>query len=362
MLVRDRSRGRRALVGAILVASLLSACASPPEEVGTAPPLDPPSSMSPSAAPEPDAAAPGESRVPASCAELIPASQARLDLSFESRDRPSIGDVIGVTAGLLACERGPVAPGFAVSVYVLAVPPSGWQARLRDAGASESNGVLIERICTPGSSFCGARLSTDAYAAELFVTDYAATGTIGSELDALAAELAETLASMPDPGERSSLTDQRLRLPEDCMSVDIADTPIAQEIAPLLANRELYPGSDDGPLLYYAAERRVGAQWCVWRDGSDDIELRLVPGGGWAVDEPGAMIPGAALDVEGADAARWADSPLEDETVIIIARVGDDLAMLTLTDSTVDGTIADDPVDLAERVLEAFLGSLLDVP
>lgn len=351
---------RRSCLAALALVLLVTSCAGPVEaEEPIADPVTPPSSTPTPEPTGPAPIAPGEQLVPATCDELIPASQARLDLEFEATARQTFGAVVGVTAGLLACVRGPVAPGIAASVYVLAVPPSDWQARLRDAGASESKGVLVERICSPGASFCGARLSTDAYAAELFVTNNAETGTIGSELHAIAAELGATLASLPGPGERSSLTDQRLRMPEDCTSVDIADTPVAQEIAPLLANRELYPGSDDGPWLYYAAERRIGAFWCRWSHEFDSLELYLVPGAGWAVDEPGALLPGAALDVEGSDAARWGDSPLQDETVIVIARIADDLAMLTLNDSSADGALAESRVDLAERVIEAFIGSLI---
>lgn len=353
------SLARRSYLAALSLVLLVTSCALPVEaEEPIAVPVTEPS---PTPTPEPTGPVPidpGEQLVPATCDELIPASQARLGLEFEATDRQTFGAVVGVTAGLLACVRGPVASGIAASVYVLAVPPSDWQARLRDAGASESNGVLVERICSPGASFCGARLSTDAYAAELFVTDYAETGTIGSELDAIAAELAATLASLPDPGHRATSTDQRM-LPTDCAAIDIADSPVAQEIAPLLANRELYPGSDDGPWLYYAAERRIGAFWCRWSHEFDSLELYLVPGGGWAVDEPGALLSGAALDVEGSDAARWGDSPLQDETVIVIARIADDLAMLALNDSSADGAIAEDPVDLAERVLEAVIGSML---
>lgn len=354
------SLARRSCLAALALALLATSCADPAESDEPVRAVVTPPSSTPTPAPTgPAPVDAGEQLIPATCDELIPASQARLDLEFRSPDRQTVGAVIGVTAGLLACVRGPLAPGFDVSVYVLAVSPSDWQARLRDAGASESNGVLVERICTPGASFCGARLSTDAYAAELFVTDNAATGSIGSELDLIAAELSSTLASLPDPGEGPTPSAQPLGMPKDCAALDISTSPVANEIALLLASREPNPGSGDGPSLYYAAEARTGALWCVWTDGSDSMELYLVPGGGWAVDKPGALLPGAALDVEGADAARWTDSPFVEESVFVVARIGDDLALLGLRDYSVDAVIAEDRVDLAGRVLEAFIGSLV---
>lgn len=82
-----------------------------------------------------------------------------------------------------------------------------------------------------------------------------------------------------------------------------------------------------------------------------------MPGGGWALEEPRPLLTGAALEAEGGDRARWAKWPINEDAVIVAAQIGDDLAVLTLLDSPTDGLISKDRVDLATRVLEAFIGS-----
>lgn len=346
------------LASGIALALLLTSCATPAEEE----PLAAPSveaSASPSIAPvEPALLAPGEQAVPATCDELILDSQSRLGLQLQPSMLQSIGGVTGVTAGLLACHEAARTEPITAMVYVMAVPPPTWTSSLRDLGGEETNGVLVHRICADDATYCVAQLGTDDYAAELFITDYALTGTISSELDAIAQELGATLLSLPEPRERSTATDQALGTAEECAALDISESPVSDQIAPILENREEYPGSGDGPPLYYAAEARIGALWCVWSAGYDGLELNVVPGGGWAIDDPAALLAGTPIEVDGADSARWADSPYQEDTVILFAAVGEDLMMLTWRDSPIDGLFADDGVGLAVRLLEAFVRSV----
>lgn len=348
----------RILASGIALALLLASCATPAEDE----PLAAPSveaSASPSMAPEePALLASGEQAVPATCDELIPESQSRLGLELQPSTLQSVDGVIGVTAGLLACQEAARTEPFTAMVYVMAVPPPTWTSSLRDLGGEETNGVLVHRICAVDATYCVAQLATDDYAAELFITDYALTGAISSELDAIAQELGATLLSLLEPRERSISTDQTSSTTEGCAALDISGSPAAEQIAPILANREQYPGSGDGPSLFYAAEARIGALWCVWSAGYDGLELNVVPGGGWAIDDPAALLAGTPIEVDGADSARWADSPYQEDTVILFAAVGEDLMMLTWRDSPIDGLFADDGVGLAVRLLEAFVRSV----
>lgn len=348
----------RILASGIALALLLTSCATPAEEE----PLAAPSveaSASPSIAPvEPALLAPGEQAVPATCDELIPESQSRLGLQLQPSMLQSIGGVTGVTAGLLACHEAARTEPITAMVYVMAVPPPTWTASLRDLGGEETNGVLVHRICADDATYCVAQLATEDYAAELFITDYALSGTISRELDAIAEELGATLLSLPEPRERSTATDQASGTAGGCAALDISDSQVSDQIAPILENREEYPGSGDGPPLYYAAEARIGALWCVWSAGYDGLELNVVPGGGWAIDDPAALLAGTPIEVDGADSARWADSPYQEDAVILFAAVGEDLMMLTWRDSPIDGLFADDGVDLADRLLEAFVRSV----
>lgn len=350
--------GRSSLIAAAL-AVLLSGCAAPaPAAAPEAPLSTPEPAPSETSGPEIESIAPGEHVVPVRCDELIPDAQSRLGLELQTSTLRSVGGVTGVTAGLLACHEAARTEPFTAMVYVMAVPPPEWASGLRDLGGAETKGVLVHRICADDATYCVAQLATDDYAAEVFLTDYAFTGTISNELDAIAQELGATLLSLPEPRERSTPADQPSPTTEGCAALDISGSPVAEQIAPILENREEYPGSGDGPPLYYAAEARIGALWCVWSAGYDGLELNVVPGGAWAIDDPAALLAGTPIEVDGADNARWADSPYQEDAVLLFAAVGEDLMMLTWRDSPIDGLFADDGVDLADRLLEAFVRSV----
>lgn len=137
------------------LAALLSGCASPaPSAAPETPVAAPGPASSETAVPVVGPIARGEQVVPAGCDELIPDAQARLRLDFGSSGSPSVGTVIRVTGGALACATSAVAADFDVSVHVLAGPPEDWRARPRDAGGAETNGALVERICSEGASYC----------------------------------------------------------------------------------------------------------------------------------------------------------------------------------------------------------------
>lgn len=344
--------GRSLLIGALVLASLLAGCAGPSSSPPVAPQLGPVASASPSALPEPPAAAAGQSRIPAGCDELLGTAGEELDLASRQADEERYWGAWWVSrlqAGLEHCYfESPAGDRLVLSVSVYSDP--NFLEELYDTEVKEVDGAQVSAGCPelePGVPYyCFARVVAGPYFLETHM--YEASPPVDDSLiarhDVVLAGVMEAAAGLGDPLVAATTVPSERAWPTDCGGLDLSSSPSAGQFSTL--SEPPYPAfiaPEDLPsgLLNAEPDRVVLA--CDWspRRGAEFSELRveILRGGGWALADPAALPGGRAVTVAGVDQARILEHPRLDGTVA--GAVGPDLVIAHLFESTDAPSAAD---------------------
>lgn len=356
----------RALVGVVLMASLLAGCTSRPSALDSSPQPDPAPSASMSAAPEPAEAAAGQPRIPAECDELVGAAGDELGLAPQRAEEERYWGAWWVSrlqAGLALCYFDSAA-GDQLAVTASLYSDPDFLDELQGSEVQQLDGIQFSTACPelePGVPYyCTARMITGPYFLETFMYDGSGGGdaSLIARHDVVVAGVVDAAASLGDPLAAATAVPSEREWPADCGVLDFSSSSSAATFSSLsepayaafIAPEDLRIG-----LLNAEPDRIVLA--CDWSPvtGSEFSELRveILTGGSWALADPAAIPDGRAVTIPGVDQARILEHPRLRHTVVAGA-VGPDLVLAHVFESDA----APDPAD-RESAAIAFLADLV---
>lgn len=358
----------RLACASLAVLLLTTGCATPADPVLAPVPTGAPDTGpgEPTGSPRPATAAPGEQVVPLDCLEAMPELVAEYDMRLAEPLPLSVADATERTAGLHSCRFEPGSSGLWVRFLIYPVPEEDWVEVLRRQGGVDIDGGVEQRYCwgdIAEASHCGIRWGLGTYAAELFVNGLSSAGDVAALFDEAAAEMLRTLRSLDAPVPRSEADTKSVTPFEECETLALGGSSIAEEI-PWVTAAPVLIGTDDAPMLFLRALQRTGVVHCEWWQptvgeefGFDHADFVAVPGGGWAFDQLAADERVTLAGADEASAVLVTDA--YGSSVKAFARIGDDLISLAFTDVELNGLIAADRPALALRLLEPIVAKLV---
>lgn len=356
----------RALVGVVLMTSLLAACTISPSAPEVSQQPDPAPSASVSAAPEPAQAAAGQSRIPAECDELVGTAGDELGLAPQRAEKERYWGAWWAShlqAGLALCYfESAAGDQLAVTASLYSRPD--FPEELQGAEVQRVDRIQFATACPelePGVPYyCTARMVTGPYFLETFMYDGSGGGdaSLIARHDVVVAGVLNAAASLGDPLAAATAVPSAREWPADCGGLDLSATSSAATFSSL--SEPAYPAfiaPEDLRIGLLNAEPDRIVLACDWSPvtGSELSELRLeiLTGGSWALADPAAIPDGRAVTVPGVDQARILEHPRLRHTVVAGA-VGGDLVLAHVFESDA----APDPAD-RESAAIAFLADLV---
>lgn len=343
------SFGRSVLVAAAL-AALLGGCAAPAPAAAPEPPATPATTP---ASPEPITAAAGDSRIPASCAELLGAAGDEMDLdSRAASDERYWGAwwLAHLQAGLTLCDFES-AEGDRLVLLASVYADSDFTEPLDGAETREMGGILVSTSCPelePGVPYyCTARMSTGPYFLETRMFRSAGDGDAGltERHDRVVASVTEAVRSLGEPLASPSDQSSRWAWPTECEGFALASTPSGATFSSLAETP--YPAfispEDLGLALLYAEpeEEVLACDWSPVRGAEfSDVRVEILRGASWALERTSALPAGRPVDVAGADQARILEHPWL-RAAVVAGAVGPDLVLAHVFESEAAPSLAD---------------------
>lgn len=311
----------------LLIAALMSACASASPASAPGPSSSPIGTPAPS--PTVATAADGESLVPAECSDLLGAELTGIGLDVEPASDAHLTDAMLTQAGVLYCRFTSPTSRFFGSLGVAAITGAGkdWEAHLTQMGATAAPGEGLALDYCWGepeqANHCGARLLANQYGAELFLNN-SEPGQVIEPLRRAAVELTAVLKSLPDPLARAAGAGRSSVTTGSCADLALDPAPFV-DLVPELATASYVVEGDagDAPMLIVAAATSTSRLACEW---GMTIRFEILPGGAWALGPGGLLSEGDAIAVDGARAA-------------VVWKADDDLGGAALRGATEDDLI-----------------------